>query len=142
VFGAYLYNAMWSNMERQAREAAPPRQADLGRGRTIERDEFGNARGGLRLPELDVPVAMYLPNNEVVESLPGLLEPFRPLLNLFCVLTGSVFPFDAATLHALYPTRDDYVEAYEKRLDRLVHRRFLLPEDAETLRNAAIAGAP
>ena len=29
-----------------------------------------------------------------------------------------------------------------KKLNLLVHRRFLLPEDAETLRNAAIAGAP
>jgi hypothetical protein len=144
VFGAYLYNAMWRNMERQLPHGPQPPNGKpiLAVDGLIERDAFGNAIGGLRLPELDVPVATYLPNNEVVEALPGLLVPFRPLLNLFCVLTGSVFPFDEATLDALYPTPNDYVKAYGKKLNLLVHRRFLLPEDAETLRNAAIAGAP
>jgi len=144
VFGAYLYNAMWSNLEQEVRQGRrPPNGKPISAvDGQIERDEFGNAIGGVRLPELDVPVATYLPNNEVVASLPGLLQPFRPLLNLFCVLTGSVFPFDEATLDALYPTPEDYVQAYGKKLDGLVHRRFLLPEDAETLRNASIAGAP
>jgi hypothetical protein len=144
VFGAYLYNAMWSNLERQLRNGPPPPNGKpiAAVDGTIERDDFGNAIGGLRLPELDVPVATYLPNNEVIEALPGLLQPFRPLLGLFCALTGSVFPFDEAMLDALYPSAAAYVDAYGKRLDWLVHRRFLLPEDAETLRNAAIAGAP
>jgi len=70
------------------------------------------------------------------------LVPFRPLLNLFCALTGSVFPFDAETLEALYPSPDDYTDPYVKRLEWLVHRRFLLPEDGEVLRSRAIAGAP
>ena len=144
VFGAYLYNAMWSNLDRHVRGGPPPpngKPISTSNGQ-IDRDAFGNALGGLRLPELDVPVATYLPSNEVVESLPGLLVPFRPLLGLFCALTGSVFPFDDATLAALYPTRDDYVNAYGKRLDWLVKRRFLLPEDADVLRSAAMASAP
>jgi hypothetical protein len=144
VFGAYLYNAMWSNLDRHARGGPPPPNGKLieTADGAIVRDEYGNARGGLRLPELDVPVATYLPNNEVVESLPPLLSGFRPLLGLFCALTGSVFPFDAETLAALYPSADDYVTPYERRLDWLVHRRFLLPDDAEALRAAAQAGAP
>ncbi len=144
VFGAYLYNAMWANLERQVTHRQPPphgKWIETGDGEIL-RDEFGNASGGLRMPELDVPVATYLPNNEVVEELPSILESSRPLLNLFCALTGSVFPFDSATLDALYPTPDDYLDAYLKQLKRLVHRRFLLPEDAAILRAAAIAGAP
>jgi hypothetical protein len=144
VFGAYLYNAMWSNLDRHARGGPPPpngKPIDAEDG-AIVRDEWGNARGGLRLPELDVPVATYLPSNEVAANLPGILAAFRPLFALFCALTGSVFPFDAETLAALYPAPDDYVTPYERRLDWLVRRRFLLPEDAEVLRAAAIAGAP
>ena len=73
VFGAYLYNAMWSNLERQLRPGTqPPNGKPISTvGGQIERDGFGNAIGGLRLPELDVPVATYLPNNEVIEALPG-----------------------------------------------------------------------
>ncbi len=146
VFGAYLYNAMWANLERQVTHRQPPPRGkwiETGDGEIL-RDEFGNASGGLRLPELDVPVATYLPNNEVVEEgvLPAILEPSRPLLNLFCVLTGSVFPFDSATLAELYPTRRSFLKPYQQRLDQLVHKRFLLPEDAALLHAAAVAGAP
>ena len=73
----------------------------------VARDRFGNARGGIRLPELDLPVATYSPNNEVdVDDIPGILQPAIPLLNLFCVLSGSVFPFDEATLASLYPSAE------------------------------------
>jgi hypothetical protein len=141
VFGAYLYNAMWSNLERQVRHGTAPPHGELiaTRNGEIERDAFGNALGGVRMPELDVPVATYLPNNEVVDELPGILEGSRGLLNLFCVLTGSVFPFDSATLDTLYPSRGHYLGPYQRRLSQLVRQRFLLTPDARTLRRAAVA---
>lgn len=141
VFGSYLLNAMWKNLERQVRDRVPPPQGkpiSIVDG-VIERDEFGNAVGGLRLPELDVPVATYLPSNVVdEENIPGILRPALPLLNLFCNLAGSVFPFDAATLAELYPSGERFAKRYRQQLRNLVARRFLLEEDAAQL-EAALA---
>ena len=145
VFGSYLLNAMWKNLERQVRKRDPPP-----RGKLIEvedgaivRDAFGNAVGGLRLPELDLPVATYEPSNVVNEdNIPGVLVPALPLLNLFCNLAGSVFPFDADTLAELYPKRKRFERRYRERLERLVDKRFLLEEDAEQLEAALVAPSP
>jgi len=145
VFGSYLLNAMWRNLELQATSGRPAPHG--GRMRLVDgavaRDGFGNAIGGIRLPELDLPVATYLPNNVVdVDAIPPLFQPFIVLLDLFCRLSGSVFPFDEATLAGLYPSRSRYLDRYEQKLHVLVQRRFLLPEDAEKLRQAAAEDLP
>ena len=49
---------------------------------TVERDRFGNALGGVRVPELDVPIARNVP--------------------------GRVAPFDGDTLRELYASDADY----------------------------------
>ena len=145
VFGSYLLNAMWSNLERQVRAHVPPPQGkpiSLVDG-VIERDAFGNAKGGLRLPELELPVATYLPSNVVdEENIPPILLPALPLLNLFCNLAGSFFPFDEATLAALYPSQAKYAHRYQQHLENLVARRFLLPEDAAKLEANLSAPTP
>ena len=145
VFGAYLLNAMWKNLERQVRFRIPPPHGRLMSvvDGAVARDVYGNAIGGIRLPELDLPVATYSPNNEVnVDNIPGILQPAIPLLNLFCVLSGSVFPFDDATLAALYPSHERFVARYRQRLVRLLWQRFLLWEDARKLEAALLAPAP
>ncbi len=145
VFGAYLMNAMWKNLERQVRFRVPPPHGRLMSvvDGAVARDAFGNAIGGIRLPELDLPVATYSPNNEVdVDAIPFVLRPAIPLLNLFCVLSGSVFPFDDATLAALYPSHEKFVARYRQRLVRLLWQRFLLFEDARKLEAALLSPAP
>jgi hypothetical protein len=142
IFGAYLLNAMWKNLERQVRDGVPPPQ-----GKPIEfedgaiaRDEFGNALGGLRLPDMDLPIATYLPSNTVdVDAIPPILIGVIPLLELFCNLTGSVFPFDEETLEELYPSARRYEKRYQQILVNLVARRHLLPEDAAKLEEALVA---
>ena len=134
---------MWRNLERQVRFRIrrPAREPIRSVDGAVARDRFGNALGGIRLPELDLPVATYSPNNEVIESLPGLLQPSGPLLNLFCVLSGSVFPFDEATLDALYPTPGG---TWMRTRSSWLCSCTALPalRGREDLRNAAIAGAP
>jgi hypothetical protein len=145
VFGSYLLNAMWKNLERQARGHVPPPQGKpiAVLDGAIERDAFGNALGGLRLPELDVPVASYQPTNLVdEENIPGILRPALPLLNLFCNLSGSVFPFDAATLAELYPSEQRFAKRYRQQLRNLVARRLLLEEDAAKLEAALRTPSP
>jgi hypothetical protein len=57
-----------------------------------QRDEFGNAKGGIRLPELEVPIGTYRGSTKTS----GLL--------------GETFPFTPEQLRQLYPTHDIYVQ--------------------------------
>ena len=135
VLGSYLYNAMWENMEQQVVSAIAPPSGDLlalDPNSQIARDNFGNALGGIRLPQMDLPIATYGPRNSLDPNLPGI---FAALGDLFCVLAGTVERFDEATLDTLYPDRaTDLVAPFNQKIDDLVTARFLLPEDAAKLR--------
>lgn len=61
----------------------------------VVRDEFGNAKGGVRLPELEVPVARYDGANDAAGPLNR--------------LTGRTTPFAPDVLKRLYPTHAEYV---------------------------------
>jgi hypothetical protein len=94
--------------------------------KVIARDEHGNALGGIRLPELEVPTA----------TLSGAGSPGSPG---FCILFGSTTPFDDALLARLYPDHDAYVAAYGAAVDRLLADGFILEPDAEEAKAAARA---
>ena len=81
----------------------------------IARDAFGNALGGIRLPDMAVPTALNTGQN----TGPGL-----------CSVRGRTVPFDVATLAALYPSHRDYVAAVSKSAVQNVFAGYLLPEDA------------
>ena len=60
-----------------------------------------------------------------------------------CSLFGSRAPFDAATLHRLYPTHDDYVAKVKASAASAVQAGFLLaPDAAEIVRTAESAPVP
>ena len=92
----------------------------------IVRDEHGNALGGIRTPLVDVPTATL--SGDPVEG--G---------GSFCFLFGSTTPFDPDKLLDLYPTHDDYVDAFTAAADEAVDAGFLLRADAEAM--VAVAGA-
>lgn len=81
------------------------------------RDEYGNAKGGLRLPPIDVPVAHYDA--------------------MSCELFGQTFRFDEKLLGKLYPTHDDYTDAMAAAIDEAVENGSLLPRDATDLQRRA-----
>jgi hypothetical protein len=137
VFGSFLFNAMWENLERQVVDGVAPPHGDLieRENDEIVRDELGNALGGVRLPELDVPIASYGPSNGVGDDVPAFIP--AELIDLFCRLAGTVTPLEPELLRALYPTSQDFLTSYEESADALVEARFLLPEDAETLKTIA-----
>jgi hypothetical protein len=60
----------------------------------VVRDQYGNARGGVRLPEVEVPIA----HNEGAVTMPGVGS-----------LNGTSEPLPADVLKQLYPTPDVYV---------------------------------
>jgi hypothetical protein len=112
----YVENAALTHLRRWARDGAPapelPRIA-MHDGEIL-RDEHGNARGGIRLPHLDVPTAQYGPV--------GTPE--------FCALRGFVKPFGPDQIAALYPTRDDYLERFDAAARGAVDAGYLLAPDA------------
>jgi hypothetical protein len=104
-----------------ARGPAPPKAPRIaiaeGPPPTIERDDLGRARGGIRLPQVEAPVATL--SGEPGGG-PG-----------FCSLFGRTTAFDAARLASLYPSQRDYVAKFSKAADAMQRDGFLLPYDAE-----------
>lgn len=90
---------------------------------TVERDELGRARGGIRLPQVEAPVALL--SGEPGGG-PG-----------FCSLFGSTTAFDAARLASLYPSQQDYLAKFSKATEALQREGFLLPYDAREAKREA-----
>ncbi len=112
----------WVRTGAPAPAAAPIELSDSGQ---LILDANGLARGGVRTPWVDVPIARTS----------GLANDESPMSFLF----GSGEPFDADTLQALYPGGSaEYLARFTESLDRTVEAGFLLQEDrAEILELAA-----
>jgi hypothetical protein len=101
----------------------PPLSVRPGLPPVLERDALGNAAGGIRTPQVDVPVA----------TLSGIGQP----LGSPCSRFGTTVAFDAATLASLYPDHRSYVAAVARAVKRAVRRGVLLAADARAIRRAA-----
>ena len=88
-------------------------------------DAQGNAKGGIRTPQVDTPIA----------TLSGLGQSG----NGFCGLFGTTAPLDTTKLASLYPTHAAFVKAWDQATDRAVKAGFLLPADAPGIKAAATA---
>jgi hypothetical protein len=87
---------------------------------TIVRDEDGIAEGGIRFPQVDVPVA-------TLSGEPG------PKGGVICLLLGSTVPFTDAQLAARYSDRAAYESAYEAATDAVIEAGFALDDDREAI---------
>ncbi len=96
----------------------PIETTGTGRQTVIVRDDRGIARGGIRTPAVDVPVATL--SGEAPQGGP-----------FFCRLFGSSLAFDDATLRALYGTTDRYRQAVQDSLERTISAGFIRPEDRD-----------
>lgn len=100
---------------------------------TYALDTSGNARGGIRSPQVDVPIA----------ALGGTTNTGKPPFGQFCRLFGTTVPLTAEQLSTLYPSHDAFVAKWKQSIDRAVKAGFLLAPDAKELENAAEnAGIP
>lgn len=90
----------------------------------IQRDQDGNALGGIRLPEMEAPVAEYHGRDDDADGLG--------------VLYGWARPFKPDQLRSLYPSRDAYVKTWAAAVDRLLSTGALRDEDAETYRTRGV----
>lgn len=81
----------------------------LGSMFALERDGHGNARGGVRLPAIEVPVARYDGSA--------------------CSLFGTTYPFMPDELKRLYPTHEVYVTKMLAATRESVNDRFMTRRD-------------
>jgi hypothetical protein len=99
--------------------AQPRIEMDPGPPLRIATDDAGNARGGIRLPELAMPTATY----QGVAMGTGRLPLF-----------GAATPFTDDELRARYPDRATYERGWNEAVDALVTTGALRPEDAPAMR--------
>ncbi len=121
----------WVRTGESAPTAAPIALSQADPPRLIV-DDNGLARGGVRTPWVDVPIARTS----------GRAGEETGMSFLF----GSGEPFDAATLSRLYPGgRSEYLERFARALDAAIAAGFVLGSDREEilgLAAAAFAGHP
>jgi hypothetical protein len=124
----YVLQAALAQLRGWVSEGQPPPS-----GRPIEmlgeqpvRDEHGIARGGVRTPWVDVPIARTSGaggDGSTMES-----------------IFGSGEPFDASTLQRLYPDGvQEYVRCFTASLDATIQSGFLLAADREEILQLAAA---
>ena len=94
---------------------------------TYALDASGNARGGVRSPQVDVPIA----------ALGGTTNTGNPPLGTFCRLFGTTVPFTPEQLAAAAPTHDEFVARWKKATAAAVKNGYLLAADAQELNDAA-----
>lgn len=122
----YVARAAFAALERWARDGeVPPSQPRLvltDDGEDLVRDADGNAIGGIRMPQVDVPVA----------TLSGLGQDS----DSFCGLFGTTVPFGEDELTRRYE-RAEFVDAWDASIRSALDRGVLLAPDAQRLRDVA-----
>ena len=119
---SFVLRAALRHLDRWARGGAPPPPAP--RLQTTDEgfvlDDNGNARGGVRTPAVEAPVA----------TLSG--RPW-PGASIACRLFGSTVALPDARLRELYADRDAYLAAYARAADAAIGAGFVLAEDRDAL---------
>ena len=124
----YVLNAALNKLIRWVRTGKAPKSAprlDVSAGPpiTIQRDQHGDALGGIRTPWVDVPIATF-----TGQQSGG---------SILCLIFGTTTLFDAPTLAALYPTHKAFTSAYDKALKRAVKKGWILEPDAKLIKKWA-----
>jgi Alpha/beta hydrolase domain len=100
----------------------------------VLRDALGNAQGGFRLPQIEIPLASYrgrsTPRDDDARA------------QGVCALTGAMRRLDAATLKSRYRTRAEFLRLFGRVVDEAATARRLTPEDATAIKASAARTAP
>ncbi len=89
----------------------------------MERDEFGIAVGGIRLPEIEVPTALNTGTNSG---------------DTFCMLFGTHIPFEPDVMTDLYPSHNIYVRKVMRSVMKNLFSGYITWEGAvEMMKEAA-----
>ena len=111
----------------------PPAVAAAFPGFVPQPDSAGNDTGGVRLPELDVPLATYTGWNlrdatiGAPEQRLSFVGSFIPLTRTAQERTQTGDP--RASIGERYASREDYMSKFEQAAKKLIEQRFILQED-------------
>jgi hypothetical protein len=125
----YVLQAALDHFDRWLRDGTPPPESprlEVQPGNPATAfvvDEHGIARGGIRTPHVDVPVA----------TLSGLGNSGAPV----SMLSGTTIPFSANKLASLYAGKDDYCAKFDAVTDAVVAAGFFLEADAPEIKAIA-----
>jgi hypothetical protein len=108
----------------------------------IQRDTYGNARGGIRMPQQEAPVARNTPSYGCTVTLPSL--PISIVLNLlpqYDAFDGNADPAvdptdsytEPASAKALYGNHNAYVNKFTLATNKAATAGFILDFDAQKL---------
>jgi len=126
----FVLDAAIAALNRWVRRGTPPPrgprlEVTAGPPPVIVRDAHGNALGGIRTPEMDVPIATLSGGGQSG--------------SLLCLLLGTTVPFDAATLASLYPGHGAYVGKFDRATRRAQRAGFVRRHDAKLMAASAAA---
>lgn len=118
-----LYDAAFHHMQRWLADGTPPpaqpKVEFAGEPAEVVRDEHGIAKGGIRLPQADVPLAQ----NSAI--------PLKD--DVFAYLGGSSHAFPPEKVRALYGDKASFLAGFEAAARRAVAAGVLLPRDVAAL---------
>lgn len=114
---------------------APPKapKIEVANGQVV-RDEYGNAKGGIRSPYVDVPAVRYIVTRPPI---PGDQAGAQARSQ-----QGIQEPLPAETLKRLYPTRQAYLTRFNQGIDKMVAGGWMLKVDGEKLKAEEAAKPP
>lgn len=129
---AYYVNAclemlhQWSQHNKEA-----PKNLLIERDKTgkVVTDKYGNGKGGLRNPYVEVPIATYHAN-----ALESTQKPDEISTNV----NGSMEYFTKDELKELYDSQEDYLTKFKSVVEKQVNNGWLLASDAKRMEDWAI----
>ncbi len=123
----YVLRAAVAALAEWARTGTPPPQHPQleldATGTDFVRDDAGNAMGGIRTPQVDVPLAAVSGLGQEGES--------------FCRLFGTTRPLDAQARTARYGDQAGFVDRWNAAVDDAVDDGVFLEADAQHVKDAA-----
>lgn len=132
----YAFNAVWQQYEELLLQKTPMSHEpviETAEGKVV-RDATGNAQGGWRLPQIDVPVAAWSGS-----STPRANDARSQQV---CALTGAKQPLTAAALKTRYRNRAEYLRRFGATVDSALQARRITAEDAAAMKASAANGVP
>jgi len=133
----YMFDGCLANLEQWVRTATLPPKADriqVENG-AIVRDDFGNAKDGLRSPYVDVSIKTYKPFSAPCPA----CEPkaLCALCSAWCVVLGNATPLDEAQLAELYDDHEGYLAEFNTAADKMFDDGFVTEADLELMKTEA-----
>jgi hypothetical protein len=133
----YALNALLQQFDTLLLNGEPMIQTpriETGAGGAPTIDAHGNARGGWRLPPLDVPLASYAVHGTAVED--------TDAARRACAEVASMKALPPPQLRQLHRDGNGYLKRFNEAVNNAVDGRRLLPADAQALKGPAARRAP